>query len=233
MIQILNWPKTLETPGLITVAGWHQTPALQKFGYSLTTATGIAMMIHPFLTWSSIVNRIAVSVLCWFCPQWPLAEVGAWWLILQFFLGTALSAVGSSDKLNLYALILQTRTVIKIAAERIEIHGVSYPRSKPEDLQFVTTSSQAVRMQNAAGESVTMGSMNEGRSLRLAYGRCNSALITIFLKPEYASRFALAANAALQAEVPPTRGFEVLSAIPQDEEQVAPAPIKVRAVRRG
>ena len=233
MNPIFRWPRSIETPGLITVTGRHQTPALRKLGYGLTAATGVAMMIHSFFGASSIVNRTAVEIICFFCPSSSPGDVGAWWLIAQFFVGTAIGAGGSNNYFNLYALILQTWTTVRIAADRVEIHGVSYPRSAREDLQFVTTSSKAVRMQNDAGESLTMGSMEEGRTLRLAYGRCNSALITIFLKPQHASRFALACNAALQAEMPPTRGFEVLTAIPLDEEQAAsqPIPAKVRSRR--
>jgi hypothetical protein len=211
---------------VITITARHRTQRSDK-------------AIEICLNTTIVLTMIGTAMLVFCAGQGDLAaRIGA-----ALGLGFLALIPGTILAMLLYPvfwLLCWVRTTVRIGPGHVEVAGIRYERHQP--IQFTNLYPQAVQIEMFAGRAA-FGGLEETTGLRMFYGS-NAILITTFRSAHRASRFALAANAALdRTAAPAIRSAGVVSVQriyqrgdvvdgPRQTPAAMPSPGNLPAVRR-
>jgi hypothetical protein len=194
-MPMFRWPRIVERRGVVTLSARHRTQGSDK---------AIEICVNTTI----VLTMIGTAMLVLRVGQGELAAriVGA---VLLGFLALIPGAILAMVLYPVFWLLCWVRTTVRIYPGHVEVAGIRYDRASVP-IHFTNLYPQAVQIETFAGRAA-FGGLEETTGLRMFYG-ANAILITTFRSAHRASRFALAANAALdRAATPAIRSVGVVS----------------------
>lgn len=224
MLPMFRFPRTIVRRHKITITARHRTQGSDK-------------AIEICLNTTIVLTMIGTAMFVFCAGQGDLtARIGA--ALGLGFLALIPGAILALLLYPIFWLLCWVRTTVRIGPGHVEVAGIRYDRASAP-IQFTNLYPQAVQIETFAGRAA-FGGLEETTGLRMFYG-ANAILITTFRSAHRASRYALAANAALDRAAARSVGVVSVQRIyqrgdvvdgPRQTPAALPSPGNLPVVRR-